>query len=201
MEQNSITPIGKDVHRAYGFVFGMYRYQVEHFDHNKSDKEHGDKYDDVIKMQTYWDTLYGTKVYRFYDSEYGGHVDTCLLMYTYIEQDDLEKMILADTINWKAEDPYDFKDLILTDRYNIYLNGLFTRKKGHVDHGYPECKYPYEKCPICGGDLDDDVLEPDCAVDVFNGYSGSNEDGAYGGCEEIHRCPHCDKLFYVDIDY
>ena len=194
-------PIGSDSIKIYGFRFGMYRYQVEHFDHNHSDEElpTDDKYLRVIKSKSYWDSIYGTRIYKFDDSDmWGPAIHTALYFDKLIEQHELKQMILDDVIDWKFEDPYDFKDRFDTDRFDHYFNTLFQKEKGDVKLPYPECKYPFEKCPICGGELDDSVLEIEDAVDMFNSHVSTNYEGEPDGWwDEVHRCPHCDKLFYI----
>ena len=68
-------PIGKDVVNIYGFVFGRYRYQVEWFDHKK-EKENAPG---MFVVFDYWDTLSGTKVYKFDDDRYEQHIETYLV--------------------------------------------------------------------------------------------------------------------------
>jgi len=186
-------PIGKDVVNIYGFVFGSYRYQVEWFDHKKEKENNPDK---IVSID-YWDTLYGTKVYKFYDNDYEPHIETYLIFDSKLTKDELKKMILEDIIDWKEEDPYDFKDLFITDKHQAYFYNLFHREKENVKHNYPECLDPYDKCPICGHKLIDDVLDPENVVDIFNYHGGSSEDGPWGYWDEIYRCPHCQKLFYI----
>ena len=189
-------PIGSDPIKIYGFRFGMYRYQVEHFDHNHSQETDDNK---IIKGIDYWDTIRGTRIYRFDDSDLGLSISSVLFFHRFIEQDELKQMILDDVIDWKFEDPYDFKDRFNTDRFDHYFNTLFQKEKGDVKLPYPECKYPYEKCPICGGELDESVLEMENAVDVFNSHVGRSYEGDYDGWwHEVHRCPHCDKLFFIE---
>ena len=193
-------PIGSDTIKVYGFRFGRYRYQVEHFDHNKC-KDISPTDDDntrLIKSKDYWDTLYGTRIYRFLDWEDNYMIHTAIYFNHFIEEDELKKMILDDLIDWKFEDPYEFKDLFITDKYDYMFNTLFHREKEDVKLPYPECEYPYEKCPICGGELDESVLEMENCEDVFNSRGGYGYEGEPWGCwDEVHRCPHCDKLFYI----
>lgn len=198
MIQENYKPIGSDTIKIYGFRFGMYRYQVEHFNHSKDkDVQHDDT--DILRCKSFWDTLYGTRIYKFLDGDYNYNVSTALYMNDYIEEGDLKKMILDDVINWKHEDPYDFKDLFVGDKDNQMFN-LFPRVKEHVNHNYPICEEPYDKCPICRGKLDYTVEEIEWAEDIFNGISGHTYEGEpWGEWDEIHRCPHCDKLFCVKV--
>lgn len=192
-------PIGSDPIKIYGFKFGIYRYQVEHFNHNHNNKEEvTDKH--IIKCLDYWDSLCGTRVYRFDDSDIcGPAIHSVIYFDRYIEKDKLKQMILNDVIDWKVEDPYDFKDRFNTDRFDHYFNTLFQKEKEDVKLPYPECESPYNKCPICGGELDESVLEPENAVDVFNSHVGTNYWGETDGWwHEVHRCPHCDKLFFIE---
>ena len=76
-------PIGSDTIKVYGFKFGRYRYQVEHFDHNK-EPENIDH--NKIICREYWDTLYGTRVYRFLDWEYEYYIHSAIFFDTYIEK-------------------------------------------------------------------------------------------------------------------
>lgn len=194
-------PIGSDPIKIYGFRFGMYRYQVEHFDHNHSDVDlsKDDRDTRIIKAKSYYDSIFGTRIYRFDDSDFGECVHTALYLNGYIEEDELKQMILDDVINWHFEDPYDFKDRFCHNRFDHLVNTLFQRDKEDVKLPYPECESPYNKCPICGGELDESVLEIENAVDVFNSHVGTNYWGEPDGWwHEVHRCPHCDKLFYIE---
>lgn len=189
-------PIGSDTIKIYGFRFGAHRYQVEHFNHDHSETPEEGK----IKCISYYDSLYGTRVYKFDDSDmWGPAIHSVIFLNRYIEKDELKQKILDDVIDWKFEDPYDFKDRFCQDKYDYLFNTLFQRDKGDVKLPYPECKPPYDKCPICGGELDESVLEPEDAVDVFNSHVGTNYWGEPDGWwHEVHRCPHCDKLFFIE---
>lgn len=190
-------PIGSDPIKIYGFRFGMYRYQVEHFNHDHSEVPEEGK----IKCISYYDSLYGTRVYRFDDTEmWGPAIHSAIYFDRYIEEDELKKKILDDVIDWKFEDPYDFKDrFIKPNKYGWNFSTLFPSEKGDVKLPYPECESPYDKCPICGGELDESVLEIENAVDVFNSHGGYGYEGEYSGWwHEVHRCPHCDKLFFIE---
>lgn len=185
-------PIGSDTIIVYGFKFGRYRYQVEHFDHNKCK----DITNDDVK--DYWDTLYGTRVYRFLDWEFEYCIHSAIFFNTYIEKDELKEMILNDVINWKLEDSYDFKDRFFFEKNEFMFSTLFPAEKEPVNLPYPECEDPYKKCPHCGGELDGDVLEIEYCEDVFNSRGGYGYEGEPWGCwDEVHRCPHCDKLFFI----
>jgi hypothetical protein len=151
------NPISSDTIKIYGFRFGLFRYQVEHFDHNKEKNVQHDDNSNVFKVLDYWDTLFGTKIYRFLDWEYEQSVSSSLYMDQYIEEDELKKMILDDVIDWKLEDPYEFKDLFLPK--GELCTVLFPRDTKRIEHNYPICEEPFEKCPICGNDLDDSVIE------------------------------------------
>ena len=190
-------PIGSDTIKIYGFKFGIYRYQVEHFNHDHSEAPEKDK----IKCISYYDSIYGTRVYRFDDTEmWGPAIHSVIYLNRYIEKDELKQKILDDEIDWKFEDPYDFKDRFIDrNEYGWNFSTLFPSEKGDVKLPYPECEYPYDKCPICGGELDESVLEPEDAVDVFNSHVGYGFEGEYSGWwHEVHRCPHCDKLFFIE---
>ena len=194
-------PIGSDTIKVYGFKFGRYRYQVEHFDHNKSeDISHTD--DDntrLIKSKDYWDTIYGTRVYRFLDWEYEYYIHSAIFFNRYIEKDELKEMILNDVIDWKLEDSYDFKDRFFLEKNECMFSTLFQSEKEPINLPYPECEEPYEKCPHCGGELDGDVMEIECCEDIFNSRGGYGYEGEPWGCwDEVHRCPHCGKLFYIN---
>ena len=189
-------PIGSDPIKIYGFRFGMYRYQVEHFDHNHSQETDDNK---ILKCVDYWDTIRGTRIYRFDDGDLGLPVSSVLFFHRFVEQDELKQMILDDVIDWKFEDPYDFKDRFNTDRFDHYFNTLFQKEKGDVKLPYPECEPPYDKCPICGGELEESDIEMENAVDVFNSHVHQSYEGDYDGWwHEVHRCPHCDKLFFIE---
>ena len=190
-------PIGSDPIKIYGFRFGMYRYQVEHFNHDHSEVPEEGK----IKCISYYDSIYGTRVYRFDDTEmWGPAIHSAIYFDRYIEKDELKKNILDDVIDWKFEDPYDFKDrFIKPNKYGWNFSTLFPSEKGDVKLPYPECESPYDKCPICSGELDESVLEIENAVDVFNSHGGYGFEGEYSGWwHEVHRCPHCDKLFFIE---
>ena len=182
-------PIGKDVVNIYGFVFGRYRYQVEWFDHKKERESNPG----MLVTFNYLDTIYGTKVYRFDDDRYEPHIETYLVFNLKLTEDMLKRMILVDAIYGREEDPYDVKDLFITDRNQSHFYSLFHRKKEYVKHNYPECSEPYDKCPICGHNFDEyDTFDTENSVDIFN-YS---KDG-WVHWDEIHRCPYCDKLFFI----
>ncbi len=195
-------PIGSDTIKVYGFKFGRYRYQVEHFDHNKCKdvSPTDDSNTRLIKSKDYWDTIYGTRVYRFLDWEFEYYIHSAIFFNRYIEKDELKEMILNDVIDWKLEDSYDFKDrFIKPNKYGWNFSTLFPSEKGDVKLPYPECESPYDKCPICGGELDESVLEIECCEDVFNSHGGYGYEGEYSGWwHEVHRCPHCDKLFFIE---
>lgn len=188
-------PIGSDSTNIYGFRFGRYRYQVEHFNHDHSEVPEKGK----IKCISCYDSIYGTRVYRFLDWEYEYTIHSVIFFNRYIEKDELKEMILNDVIDWKLEDPYDFKDrFIEPNKYGWNFSTLFQSEKEPIKLPYPECEEPYEKCPHCGGELDGDVLEIECCEDIFNSRGGYGYEGEPWGCwDEVHRCPHCDKLFYV----
>ena len=195
-------PIGSDTVKVYGFSFGMYRYQVEHFDHNHAEKP---KDEDKLICLDYWDSIHGTRIYRFLDWDYNNAIHSTIFLDSYLEEDEIKKWILNDTIDWKFEDPYDFKDLFLSHKASLFdkitLNKLFPQDKEHVNHNYPVCEPPYEKCPICEGELDDSVLEVENAADIFNSKGGYGYEGEpWGVWDEIHRCPHCEKLFCVEAE-
>lgn len=193
-------PISSDTINIYGFRFGRYRYQVEHFDHNKC-KEISHTDDGItraLKSRDYWDSFYGTKIYRFMDWDFDNYVSSTIYFDKYIEKEELIWMILNDVIEWKFEDPYDFKDRFITEKYDSMLNPLFPAEKEHIKLPYPECEEPYDNCPICGGKLDESVLEIEFCEDVFNSRGGYGYEGEPWGCwDEVHRCPHCGKLFYI----
>lgn len=194
-------PIGSDPIKTYGFRFGMYRYQVEHFDHNHSGEElsKDDSHLRILKSKSYWDSIYGTRIYKFDDDVWGPAIHTALYLDKLIEQDELKQMILDDSIDWKFEDAYDFKDRFITGKFDYILSNLFPKEKEDVKLPYPECISPYNKCPICGGELDESILEMENAVDVFNSHVGTNYLGEPDGWwHEVHRCPHCDKLFFIE---
>ena len=194
-QKDEYKPIGSDTVNVYGFKFGRYRYQVEHFNHNK-EPENTDP--NKITCREYWNTLYGTRVYRFLDWEFDYHIDSTIFFDTYIEKDELKEMILNDAIDWKTEDPYDFKDRFFTDKNDRMFSALFWAEKEPIKLPYPECDEPYEKCPHCGGELDESVLEIEYCEDVFNSKGGYSYEGDYSASwDEVHRCPHCNHLFYV----
>ena len=52
----------------------------------------------------------------------------------------------------------------------------------------------YDRCPICGHNFDEyDTFDTENTVDIFN-YS---KDNYWVHWDEIHRCPYCDKLFFI----
>lgn len=198
------NPIGSDTIIVYGFKFGRYRYQIEHFDHNKCKDitNDADSHLRLIKSKDFWDTLYGTRAYRFLDWESEHCIHSAVFFNTYIEKDELKEMILNDVIDWKLEDPYDFKDRFFFEKNEHMFDTLFQSDKWQVDLPYPECEEPYEKCPHCGGELDGDIPDIECCEDVFNSKCGYGYDGeTWGSWDEVHRCPHCGKLFFVREDY
>lgn len=182
--------IGKDVCKVITFQFGMYRYQAEHFDHNV---KHEDPPTPTLLVPMDNPMKRGTKVYRFIDfPEYNRQVAVEIRFYEFLEEEDIKKGILDETLRFQVWDPEEYKEHFLNSRYD-----LPPLKKEHVDHGYPECEFPYEKCPVCGATLDESVLEGENAEDVFNSYSGWGPDGEWSSWEEIHRCPECGKRFYI----
>ena len=182
--------IGKDVCKVIAFRFGMYRYQAEHFDHNVK-REDPPTPTLLVPMDN--PMKRGTKVYRFIDfPEYNRQVAVEIRFNEFLEEEDIKKGILDETIHFQVWDPEEYNQHFLNSRYD-----LPTLKKEHVDHGYPECEYPYEKCPVCKATLDESVLEGENAEDVFNSNSGWGPDGEWSTWEEIHRCPHCGKRFYI----
>lgn len=183
--------IGKDVCKVIAFRFGMYRYQAEHFDHNiKREAPQTPTLlvpkDNPMKR--------GTKVYRFIDHQEGNRqVAVTILFDEFLEEEDVRKGVLDDTLRFQRWDPEDFKEHIQES-----MPKLEYRTREHVNHGYPECVPPYDKCPVCGASLDESVLESEEAEDVFNAYGGSGPDGDWSCWEEIHRCPECGKRFYIE---
>ena len=183
--------IGKDVSKVIAFRFGMYRYQAEHFDHNEKREEPPEPLllaigDNPMKR--------GTKVYRFVDRpEWYRQVATTIRFDEFLEEEDVKKGVLEDTLTFHEWDPEEYKEHFLDPDY-----ALPSLKRERVNHGYPECEPPYDRCPVCGAPLDEDVLEPENAEDVFNAYGGSGPDGDWSCWEEIHRCPACGKRFYIE---
>ena len=52
----------------------------------------------------------------------------------------------------------------------------------------------YDRCPVCGHNFDEyDTFDTENTVDIFN-YS---KDNYWVHWDEIHRCPYCDKLFFI----
>ena len=184
-------PIGLDVKKIIAFRFGIYRYQAEHFDHNEKSETPPNPNllilgDDPMKR--------GTKIYRFIDfPEYNRQIAIEIRFYEFLEEEDIKKGILDESLRFQVWDPEEFKEHFLKSEYDLPYP-----KREHVDHGYPECQYPFDKCPVCDGELDDSVLESENAEDVFNSYSGSGPDGKWSRWEEIHRCPHCGKRFFIE---
>jgi len=186
---NKTAQIGRDVKKVISFRFGMYRYQAEHFDHDE--KKEPPKKDELVIADD--PMKRGTKIYRFIDfPEWNRQVAMTILFDEFLEEEDIKKGVLDDTLRFQRWDPEEYNQHFLNSRYD-----LLSLKKEHVDHGYPECEYPYKRCPICGGELDESVLEAD-AEDVFNSVSGSGPDGEWSRWEEIHRCPHCGKRFFIE---
>lgn len=183
--------IGKDVCKVIAFWFGMYRYQAEHFDHNVK-REAPQTPTLLVPMDN--PMKRGTKIYRFIDHpEWNRQVAVTILFDKFLEEEDVKKGVLDDTLRFQVWDPEEFKEHFLDSKYDMP-----SPKREHVNHGYPECEYPYEKCPVCGATLDESVLEGENAEDVFNSYSGWNPDGEWSSWEEIHRCPECGKRFYIE---
>lgn len=188
---NKPAPIGRDVKKVISFRFGMYRYQAEHFDHNVK-REDPPTPTLLVPMDN--PMKQGTKVYRFIDHpEWNRQVAVTILFDEFLEEEDVRKGVLDDTLRFQRWDPEEYNQHFLNSRYD-----LLPLKKEHVDHGYPECEFPYERCPICGGELDESFLEAENAEDVFNSVSGSGPDGGWSRWEEIHRCPHCGKRFFIE---
>lgn len=184
-------PIRKDVKKVIAFRFGMYRYQAEHFDHNVK-REDPPTPTFLVPMDN--PMKRGTKVYRFIDHpEWNRQVTVTILFDKFLEEEDIKKGILDETLRFQVWDPEEFKEHFLDSKYEMP-----SLKRERVNHGYPECVPPYDKCPVCGASLDESILEPEEAEDVFNAYGGSGPDGDWSCWEEIHRCPHCGKRFYIE---
>ena len=182
--------IGKNVCKVIAFRFGMYRYQAEHFDHNVK-REDPQTPTLLVPMDN--PMKRGTKIYRFIDHpEWNRQVAVTILFDEFLEEEDVRKGVLDDTLRFQVWDPEEFKEHFLDSKYEMP-----SLKRERVNHGYPECEYPYEKCPVCGATLDESVLEGENAEDVFNSYSGWNPDGEWSSWEEIHRCPECGKRFNI----
>lgn len=196
----------KDVIKSYNFKFGMWRYHVEHFNHDHTETKNDNL--ELFVFKDVWSLFSGTKVWKFYDSDYDPKVFSCILWDEYVEVEELEKLILKDKIDWVREDPYDYKDYLILKNDNVHYWGQFdpedrnyeNHKPRHIDHGYPEMLDPYDTCPCCGAKFECD-FESEDADDFFNGYGGSNEDGPYGYYEEVHTCPECGKRFFIAVDY
>lgn len=175
------SPIGKlmceGVSEHLDFVFGKWRYVIEHFNNEE----------------------FGTMIYRFDD--YWETVFSCKILNQLITEDELKEMVIKDTISWILEDSEKFKKYFI-DENDIKWHYMFANilnKKKKVEHGYPECCEPYDKCPICGGELTDWDVDPENAEDIFNSRHGWNgDDYEWNSWDEIHRCPHCEKLFYIE---
>lgn len=194
---NKPAPIGRDVKKVISFHFGMYRYQAEHFDHNE--KKEPPKKDELVIADH--PMKRGTKIYRFIDfPEYNRQVAIEIRFSEFLSEEDIKKGVLEDTLDLLPWDPYDFQEHFLDfedENQARFHYMMINAEEKHVDHGYPECEYPYKRCPICGGELDESVLEAD-TEDVFNSFSGSGPDGGWSRWEEIHRCPHCGKRFFIE---
>ena len=184
-------PIGRDVKRIIAFRFGMYRYQAEHFNHNDERK---DPADPALLIMGENPMKRGTKIYRFVDQpEYFRRVSLAIRFHDFLEEDEIKKDILEDTLRFQEWDPDDFKEHIQES-----LPKLEYRTREHVNHGYPECVFPYDKCPVCGASLENCEFDPEDAEDVFNARGGWGPDGEWSCWEEIHRCPECGKRLYIE---
>jgi len=172
MNRRTPKAIGKDVTKVTAFRFGMYRYQAEHFNHNK--KSQDTPAPDLLLIGEN-PMKRGTKVYRFVDRpEWNRRVAVTILFDEFLEEEE-------------------YGEHFLDSDY-----ALPSLKPERVDHGYPECEPPYDRCPVCGAPLDESVLEPENAEDVFNARSGWGPDGEWSYWEEVHRCPQCGKRFYIE---
>ena len=190
-ETSKPAPIGRDVKKAISFRFGMYRYQAEHFDHNVKREA---KQTPTLLVPMDNPMKRGTKVYRFIDQpEWNRQIAVTILFDEFLKEEEIKKGVLDDTLHFQVWDPEEYGEHFLDSKYD-----LPPLKREHENHGYPECKYPYDKCPSCGGELDDSILDIEDAEDVFNARSGWGPDGEWSSWEEIHRCPHCGKRFYIE---
>ena len=168
---NKPAPIGRDVKKVISFRFGMYRYQAEHFDHNE--KQEPPKKDELVIADD--PMKRGTKIYRFIDfPEYNRQIALEIRFNEFLEEENIKKGILDETIRFQVWDPEEYNQHFLNSRYDLPL-----MKREHVDHGYPECEFPYDRCPSCGGELDDSLPEIESAEDVFNACSGWGPDGEW----------------------
>ena len=164
----------KDAIDQIKFIFGTFRYVLEHCNNSE---------------------LY-TMIYKFDD--YLEKVYTYKVLNNLLTQEDIESLILLDNIDWNIEeDKSKYKEFFLSQN-DIERNFLFAKnKKKIVKHGYKECIYPYNKCPYCGADVKEFVSDSINAEDSFNLRRYFNGEFMCSDWEEIYRCPECNKLFYI----
>ena len=168
--------IKKDAIEHIEFTFGAFRYVIEHFNNNGE---------------------FNTIIYKFDD--YLEEVCTYKALNNLLTQEDVESLILSDTINWNIEkDKSKYKEFFL-DGDSIKWHFLFANalNKKRVNHKYKECIYPYEKCPHCGANIEELIEDPINAVDCFNSRTYFNGECECSDWEEIYRCTKCNKLFYI----
>lgn len=191
--------IGTDVVERTEFHFGSYRYVVERYRHNKpADKSAEEGPESPLLLRLYEETgqFIGTKVYRFQDMPnmlYERSVALAVIRRAHLTDEGVKEGLLNETIRPVEQDPFDYEEHFLPKERVRYI------PREDVKLPYPELHSPYDRCPNCRHKLDPDVaIDPEDAEDFFNSRSGFN--GEYEECswQEVHRCPHCGKRFYIE---
>lgn len=194
---NNYKPIGSDAINIYGFRFGSHIYQVEHFDHD----HRSDDTKNMFSFLSVWDQIRGTRVYRFNAGVDDPTISSALLLDVFVEEEELKSMILEDSIDWKFEDPFEYKEYFDENEFKWNPSGIFPEKKGDIKLPYPECIEPFGQCPVCGGKFEDDILDIYDPIDCFNSHVRRGFEGEFDGWwHEVYRCPHCGKLFYIEVE-
>lgn len=169
---NTFEIIGKDIVDQTNFAFGAFRYIVERSNEDTT----------IYKFDDHWNEVWIGERNQI------------------LSDDEVKQSILDCSINFLQGNSEEFEKYFMSDE-DVKSYFFFERtlgKKKHVNHGYKECEFPYEKCPHCGGDIEELVMEPENAVDCFNSrYGGFNGDYESYSWEEIYECPHCGKRFYI----
>lgn len=166
----TIKVIGQNITDHSHFHFGAYRYVVERTDESTT----------VYKFQDYWTQIWIGEVKQVI-------TDECV-----------REMILECTIPFQKADSEKYFEHFLSQNEAKCYNLLDRVSRKRVEHGYKECKFPYDKCPHCGGEITSFVEEPENAVDCFNSQEGFNGWETWHSWEEIFECPHCGKRFFIE---
>ncbi len=167
-----IAILGKAIVEQTNFAFGSYRYIVERSNVNTT----------IYKFDDYWKEIW------------------IGINNQILSDDEVKQSIIDCSIDFIKQDSDKFENYFISEEesksYFFFERALNKRK--FVNHGYKECKDPYDKCPHCGGDIQSLVEDPTNAVDCFNYCEGFNGEYSSASWDEVYECPHCGKRFYIE---